>query len=54
MNINSKKATCHRAIPTKILKQFCDSYLPIIAKIIKESITEGNSSFLKIGLYEQR
>ena len=28
MNLNSKKATCHGVIPTKILKQFCDSYLP--------------------------
>ena len=25
----------------KILKQFCDSYLPIITKIINESITKG-------------
>ena len=41
MNLNSKKATCQGAIPAKILKQFCDSYLPIITKIIKESITEG-------------
>ena len=41
MNLNSKKATCHGAIPAKILKQFCDSYLPIITKIINESITEG-------------
>ena len=41
MSLNSKKATCHGAIPAKILKQFCDSYLPIITKIINESITEG-------------
>ena len=41
MNLNSKKATCHGAIPAKILKQFCNSYLPIITKIINESITEG-------------
>ena len=41
MNLNSKKATCHGTIPTKILKQFYDSYLPIIAKIINKSITEG-------------
>ena len=41
MNLNSKKATCHGAIPAKILKQFCDSYLPIITKIINKSITEG-------------
>ena len=41
MNLNSKKATCHGAIPAKILKQFCDSYLPIITKIINESITVG-------------
>ena len=40
MNLNSKKATCQGAIPAKILKQFCDSYLPIITKIINESITE--------------
>ena len=26
---------------TAILKQFCDSYLPTINKIINESITEG-------------
>ena len=26
---------------TAILKQFCDSYLPTITKIINESITEG-------------
>ena len=41
VNLNSKKATCRGAIPAKILKQFCDSYLPIIIKIINESITEG-------------
>ena len=41
MNLNSKKATCHGAIPAKIFKQFCDSYPPIISKIINESITEG-------------
>ena len=41
MNLNSEKATCHGAIPAKILKQFCDSYLPIITKIINKSITEG-------------
>ena len=41
MNLNSKNATCHGAIPAKILKQFCDSYLPIITKVINESITEG-------------
>ena len=41
MNLNSKKATCHGAMPAKILKQFCDSHLIIITKIIKESITEG-------------
>ena len=29
-------------MPAKILKQFCDSYLPIITKIINESITKGN------------
>ena len=40
-NLNLKKATCHGTIPAKILKQFCDSYLPIITKIINESITEG-------------
>ena len=41
MNLNSKKATCLVAIPAKILKQVCDSYLPIITKIINENITEG-------------
>ena len=41
MNLNSKKAICHSSIPAKILKQFCDSYLPIITKIINRSITEG-------------
>ena len=41
MDLNSKKTTCHGAIPAKILKQFCDSYLPIITKIINKSITEG-------------
>ena len=41
MNLNSKKATCHGAIPAQILKQFCHSYLPILSKIINESITEG-------------
>ena len=40
-NLNSKKATCHGVIPAKILKKFCDSYLPIITKIINKSITEG-------------
>ena len=40
MNLKSEKATNHGAIPPKILKQFCDSYLPIITKIINESITE--------------
>ena len=39
--LNSKKVTCHGAIPAKNLKQFCYSYLPIITKIINESITEG-------------
>ena len=41
MNLNSKKATCHGAIPAKIRKHFCDSYLSIITKIINESIAEG-------------
>ena len=41
MSLNSKKATCHGAIPAKILKQFWHSYLSIITKIINESITEG-------------
>ena len=42
MNWNSKKkATCHGAIPAKTLKQFCDLYLPIITKVINESITDG-------------
>ena len=41
MDLNPKKATDYGAIPAKILKQFCDSYLPIITKIINESITEG-------------
>ena len=41
MNLNLKKATCHGAILAKILKKFCDSYFPIITKIINESITEG-------------
>ena len=41
MNLNPKKATCQGAIPAKILKQFCDSYLPLVTKIINESITEG-------------
>ena len=41
MNLNSKKAPCHGAIPAKILKQFCNLYLPIITKILNESITEG-------------
>ena len=36
-----EKVTCHGAIPAKILKQFCDSYLPIVFKIINKSITEG-------------
>ena len=40
-NSNSKKATCHRAIPAKTLKQFCDLYLTIIIKMINKSITEG-------------
>ena len=41
MNLNSKKrhATV-LAIAAKILQQFCDSYLPIITKIINESVTE--------------
>ena len=34
------KKTRHGAIPAKILKQFCDAHLPIITKIINESITE--------------
>ena len=41
MNLNSKKAICHGAIPAEILKQFCDSYLPKITKLINESFTEG-------------
>ena len=41
VTLNSKKPTCHGAIPAKIIKQFCDSYLPIITKIIIESFTEG-------------
>ena len=40
MNLNLKKAACHGAIPAEILKQFCDSYLPTITKIINKSITE--------------
>ena len=54
MNLNSKKAICHGAIPAKILKQFWDSYLPIITKIINESITEGTfSSELKLAKVTQ-
>ena len=43
MNLNLKKATCHGAIPAKFyqLKQFCDTYLSIITKIINKSISEG-------------
>ena len=41
MNLNSKKATCYGAIPDKILKQFCDTYLSVITKIINKSISEG-------------
>ena len=41
MNLNSKNATCHGATPAKIHKQFCNSYLPMITKIINKSITEG-------------
>ena len=41
MNLNSKKATCYGSIP--------DSYLPIITKIINESIIEGTfASELKL------
>ena len=40
MNWNSKKATCHGAIPAKFPKQFYESYLLIITKIVEESITE--------------
>ena len=40
MNLNSEKVACHGAIPAKILKQFCDSYLHTITKIINKSITE--------------
>ena len=29
------------AIPARILKQFCESYLPIVLKIINQSITVG-------------
>ena len=63
MNSNSKKTSCHGVIPAKILKQFCDSYLPIITKIINESITEGTfpselklaevTPVLKNWMYEQ-
>ena len=49
INLNSKKATRHGAIPAEILKQFCDSYLPIITKIINKSTTEGTfASELKL------
>ena len=60
-----KKATCHGVIPAKILKQLCDSYLPIITKIFNKCITdrtflgefklaEMTPAFLKkTGLYEQ-
>ena len=49
MSLDSKKATWHKAIPAKILKQFCDSYLPIITKIMNERITEGTfPSVLKL------
>ena len=41
MDLNFKKATCNGAIPAKILKQFCDSYLRIITKLTDQSITEG-------------
>ena len=41
MNLNSKKATCLGAIAAKNIKQFCDSYLSIITKIINENINEG-------------
>ena len=36
-----RKGSYHSIILFKFLKQFCDSYLPIITKIINESITEG-------------
>ena len=51
MNLNSKKAKkCHRTISAKIIKQFCDSYLPIIPKITDENSTEGTfPSELKLG-----
>ena len=32
MNLNLKKVIYHGCIPAKILKQFCDLYLPIITK----------------------
>ena len=64
MNLNSKKAAYYGAISANILKQFCNSYLPIITKIINESITEGTFPselklaevtpiFKEIELYEQ-
>ena len=30
-----------RCLAAKNIKQFCDSYLPIITKIINENINEG-------------
>ena len=58
----TQKSHMSHAIPVKIIKQFCYSYLPTKSKIINERITGGNfqvnlnslkwMQLLKIGLYE--
>ena len=55
MNLNSKEETCHGVTPAKIVKQFCDSYLPITTKIINENITEDpfQSELDLVGLHKQ-
>ena len=41
MALNPKKSTISNDIPTKILKQFCNTYLAVLTNIISSSLAKG-------------
>ena len=42
ISLNSKKSAISGDIPVRILKQFCDAYLPLLTSIINSSLLNGN------------
>ena len=42
ISLNSKKSAISDDIPVRILKQFCDAYLPLLTSIINSSLLNGN------------